>query len=67
MAMERVQSVSIHVELVWRHWKDIYSPKLITLIIYGLLSGCGKGLNWHSSVLYEGGQQVGTKLSPSWV
>lgn len=37
---------------MWRHWKDIYSPKVIVLIIYGLLSGCGKGLNWHSSVLH---------------
>lgn len=38
---------------------DIYSPKVITPLIYGLLSGREKVLNQHSSsALSEGGQQV---------
>lgn len=38
---------------------DIYSPKVITPLIYGLLSGREKVLNQHSSsAVSEGGQQV---------
>lgn len=38
---------------------DIYSPKVITPLIYGLLSGREKVLNQHSSsTVSEGGQQV---------
>lgn len=58
---------SVPTKLMGRHYNDIYSPKVITLIIYGLLTGRGKGLNWHSSVLSERGQQVAAKLSQEWI
>lgn len=50
-----------------RHYENIYSPKVITLIINGLLSDREKGLNQHSWVLSEGGQEVGAKLSQEWI